>query len=84
MSQGKPIMVMPRTARLHEHRNDHQLSTARHFKELGRILVAMDEQELEWQLSQIDCIPTSSPTGRYASAELLATVEAFVSEGRVS
>lgn len=84
MTQGKPILVMPRSASLHEHRNDHQISTARHFRELGRILVAMDERELDVQLSRVERIPTASPTGRYASSELLAAVRAFLSGDRVS
>lgn len=84
MSQGKPLLVMPRSASLNEHRNDHQLSTARRFRELGRILVAMDAQELDAQLSRLEQIPTASRTGLYASPELLAAVRAFVSEDRVS
>ena len=84
MSQGKPILVMPRSESLNEHRNDHQLSTARRFRELGRILVAMDAQELNAQLSRLESIPTASRTGLYASAELLAAVRAFVSGDKVS
>ncbi len=82
MSQGKPILVMPRSASRHEHRNDHQISTARRFRELGRILVAMDEQELDAHLSRLESIPTASPTGLYASSELLTAVRAFVSGDR--
>lgn len=79
MSQGKPILVMPRSASLHEHRNDHQISTARRFRELGRILVAMDEHELDAQLNRLESIPIASPAGLYASPELLDAVRAFVS-----
>ena len=84
MSQGKPILVMPRSASLSEHRNDHQLATARHFRELGRIPVAMDEQELDAQLSRLESIPTASRTGLYASRELLAVVRTFLSGESVS
>jgi UDP-N-acetylglucosamine transferase subunit ALG13 len=79
MSQGKPILVMPRSASLHEHRNDHQISTARRFREMERILVAMDEQELDAQLNQLENIPIAAPTGLYASPELLDAVRIFVS-----
>jgi UDP-N-acetylglucosamine transferase subunit ALG13 len=79
MSQGKPILVMPRCANLHEHRNDHQLATARRFRELGRILVAMDAQELDAQLNHVQSIPAASRIGLYASSELLTAVRAFVS-----
>jgi len=78
MSQAKPILVMPRSASLNEHRNDHQLSTARHFRELRGILVAMDTQELDSQLSRLESIPTPSRTGIYASPELLAVLREFL------
>lgn len=78
MSQGKPILVMPRRASLNEHRNDHQLATARRFKEMGRILVAMDAHELDAQLSRLENIPAASRIGLYASSELLATIRAFL------
>jgi UDP-N-acetylglucosamine transferase subunit ALG13 len=85
MSQGKPILVMPRSASLKEHRNDHQLATARRFRELGRILVAMDLRELDAHLSRLESIPMPSPTGAYASPELIAAVRAFLfgNSGRV-
>ena len=78
MSQGKPLLVMPRAARLNEHRNDHQIATARRFAELGRVMVAMDVDELVGQLGRVDTIPVAARTGRYASPELLAKVRSFV------
>lgn len=78
MSQGKPILVMPRRASLNEHRNDHQLATARRYKEMGRILVAMDEHELDEQLSRLESVPAASRIGLYASPELLSVVRAFL------
>lgn len=78
MTESKPILVMPRRASLNEHRNDHQLATARCLKELGRVLVAMDAQELDAQLRQVESIPAASPIGRYAQPELLAAVRAFL------
>lgn len=82
MSQGKPILVMPRQATLHEQRNDHQLATARRMKEAGRILVAMNTQELDAELSRLDSIPTASQIGLYASPQLLSTVQSFLSSSR--
>ena len=83
MTQGKPILVMPRSASLSEHRNDHQIATARRFGELGRIRVAMDAQELDEQLSHLDNVPTALRTGAYASPELLQAVRAFLLGERV-
>ena len=81
MSQGKPILVMPRRASLNEHRNDHQLATARRFKEMGHILVAMDEHELDAQLSRLESMPAASRIGLYASPELLSVVRTFLFSG---
>lgn len=54
---GKPLIVVPRRAALGEHRNDHQLATARRFVELGVIRAAFDEHEVgpmieEWVASR--------------------------------
>jgi UDP-N-acetylglucosamine transferase subunit ALG13 len=43
---GKPCVVMPRCAERGEHRNDHQLATARRLEERGLVRVAWDEGEL--------------------------------------
>jgi len=50
---GTPLILMPRRSALHEQRNDHQVATARRFKELGRIAVAFDERELADHLDAI-------------------------------
>ena len=39
---GKPVVVMPRHATLGEHKNEHQLATAKRFEELQYIHVAHD------------------------------------------
>lgn len=46
MTHEKPIIIMPRHASLGEHRNDHQLATARKMDELNFVTVAYDEQQL--------------------------------------
>lgn len=43
---GKPVVLLPRRAALGEHRNDHQLATAKALAGRPGILVAMDEMEL--------------------------------------
>lgn len=54
MSHGKRIIIMPRRADLGEHRNDHQLATARSFVADAGVSVAWDEDELIALLYQID------------------------------
>jgi len=75
---GKPIVIMPRKALLGEHRNDHQLATARRFAEMGTVTVAMDERELVEKLDalgQLGAAPRISP---FASDRLIGAVSAFI------
>lgn len=46
MRQGKPIIIVPRLASWHEHRNDHQMATAMRLDELGYVNVAYDKKQL--------------------------------------
>ena len=78
LQYGKPIVVLPRRGALGEHRNDHQVTTAEHFKAQGRIRVAFDGMELEQQL---DVIATAQPSARIAncaSAPLIDALRNFV------
>jgi UDP-N-acetylglucosamine transferase subunit ALG13 len=78
MRHGKPILVMPRQAQFNEQRNDHQLATARRFKELGRIMVAMDERELALKLDELKDLQASPRIGPFATEQLLARVRDFI------
>lgn len=44
---GKPIIIFPRRAAMGEHRNDHQLATAKQLESQVGVFVAYDETELE-------------------------------------
>lgn len=75
---GKPIVILPRKAALGEHRNDHQLATARRFAEMGSVSVAMDEHELAEKLDalgQLGAAPRISP---FASDRLIGALRAFI------
>jgi UDP-N-acetylglucosamine transferase subunit ALG13 len=50
----KPIIIVPRKAALGEHRNDHQLATARSFSSVGGVYVANTEEELFSLLNSSD------------------------------
>ncbi len=79
MEYGKPILVMPRRGNRGETRNDHQVSSARHFLESGEISVAFDEDELQAKLDQLSSVRPSEQISPYASPELIATLRAFIS-----
>ena len=46
LHHGKPIVIMPRWAKLREHRNDHQLATVKRLGNRRGIHVADDEVQL--------------------------------------
>ena len=46
LSIGKPMVLMPRQASLGEHRNDHQLATARKFETFSLIDIAHSSEDL--------------------------------------
>jgi UDP-N-acetylglucosamine transferase subunit ALG13 len=75
---GKRIIVMPRRSDLGEHRNDHQIATARHFVGQGRILVASDRAELFQQLAELNDAAAVEPISPVASPVLIATIRQFI------
>jgi UDP-N-acetylglucosamine transferase subunit ALG13 len=77
----KPILVMPRHASLGEQRNEHQLATARHLSELGKINVAMDETELRNMLDDLSQLRPRGKIGAYASDALVAALWEFIERG---
>ncbi|MCK1712902.1 MULTISPECIES: glycosyltransferase [unclassified Bradyrhizobium] len=80
---GKKILVMPRRASLGEHRNDHQVATAKRFAAQGRIEVAFDEGELADKLDHLDVRNGSERLGGEASPQLIRTLRTFIEAGRV-
>ncbi len=65
---GKPIVVMPRRARLGEHRNDHQWATVKHLGKHPGVTAVADEDELLAQLGNLDTLrsPAGEPGPEYA------------------
>ena len=61
LDHDKPLLVMPRIKRFHEHVNDHQLATAKKFEQLGHVLVAYEPEDL---LEKIDQVGTFVPRQR--------------------
>jgi UDP-N-acetylglucosamine transferase subunit ALG13 len=75
---GKRIIVMPRRSDLGEHRNDHQIATARHFVGQGRILVASDREQLFERLAELNEADGVEPISSVASPILIATLRKFI------
>jgi len=75
---GKPIVVMPRRAEFGEHRNDHQLATARWLSSNDRIATAFDDGELCRKLEQLVRLRGSTPIASHASPELIRSIQDFI------
>ena len=70
---------MPRVAALGEHRNEHQLATARRFGELGRVHVAADEHQLPVLLDELEHARRDGERiSPYASDQLIGAVRSFI------
>lgn len=80
LENGTPVLVMPRRGALRETRNDHQVATAKALSAQGRVMVAMDEDELIATLHDLGPVEASPTISAHASPELLEAVGAFVAE----
>jgi UDP-N-acetylglucosamine transferase subunit ALG13 len=80
LEMGKPLIVMPRSAALGEHRNEHQLATARRFAELGRVTVAFDEHELPAKLEEAERLAAHAPISPYAPAPFISALRSFIED----
>ncbi|WP_424315745.1 glycosyltransferase [Haloferula sp.] len=78
---GKPILVMPKKASLGEQRNEHQLATARRMKDLGKVNVAFDEEELSQCLDQIDTLMVKDRISPFAGSDLIEGLRGFIRSG---
>lgn len=77
---GKPIIIMPRDHLRGEHRNGHQVATAKRFKNTPGVYVAMDEAALGVHLSNLDELAGSEGMSPYAPEEFLGKIRAFINE----
>jgi len=78
---GKPVIVMPRRADRGEHRNDHQLATARSLLAQGKVTVAMDEAHLREKLDQLEQLSAHRRISTHASPRLLDALRQFIRTG---
>lgn len=69
LAAGKPLLVVPRSGRLGEHVNDHQVATAEKFEHLGHVLAAYDVDSIP---AALDRLATFVPTPRSADRHGLA------------
>lgn len=74
----KPIVIMPRLASLGEHRNEHQMATARWLHGRPGVHVAWDEAGLLDLLDRHDALPGGEAFSPVASGPLVDRLRALV------
>jgi len=74
----KPLLIMPRLARLGEQRNDHQLATARSLQEQTGLSIAQDELELRAWLDRLDEVRVPERGSSGTRAQLIETLRDFI------
>lgn len=79
MRHEKPVVIMPRRASLGEHRNEHQLATARKMDELKFVDVVYDEQQLRGFI-QNKKNQNVNLLGDRASDKLIQSITDFIME----
>jgi UDP-N-acetylglucosamine transferase subunit ALG13 len=78
LEAGIPIIVMPKLANLGEHRNEHQVATAKRFGQKQGIIVANDERDLIVRLEQEEHHSAPAVITREASPELISSIRSFI------
>jgi UDP-N-acetylglucosamine transferase subunit ALG13 len=79
LETGMPMIVLPRRASLGEHRNDHQLATARRLSHLPGLWAVDDEEELHERMRSFEPIAGMAGVTAVASHSLISAIREFVS-----
>lgn len=74
---GKRIVIMPRREEFGEHRNDHQLGTAKRMTKQFGVEVAHNDDELAYALDAVIDAPEQSVTELCASPQLISEIRQF-------
>jgi UDP-N-acetylglucosamine transferase subunit ALG13 len=77
---AKPIVIVPRQVKYHEHRNDHQMATAEQLAGRPGIYVAWSVEELEALLVGGDLAPPQADLVAPELGRLHETLRGFLRE----
>jgi|SRR5690606_11611128 len=84
LTTGKTLIIVPRNAKLGEHRNDHQLATARKLDELNYVHVAFDSGtlvKLTKRLLNEDNSGNPPKVAEFASGRLISSLRKYIHDG---
>ncbi|WP_196861121.1 glycosyltransferase [Pedobacter sp. CAN_A7] len=80
LQNNKPVIILPRSAALGEHRNEHQLATAKILEKLKYIHVIYEEKELEAKIFSFlkgELIPLHAIENS-ASSSLIGSIQEYL------
>lgn len=77
---GKPIIVLPRSAELHEHRNDHQAATSNYLMKANLVRVAQNTADLKAMIDQRHLIERRTISAQ-AQPALISALSDFIHAG---
>lgn len=78
LTAGKPIIVVPRRADLGEHRNDHQIATARKFVGHAHVRPLFDLSDLDSAIDEMLRRGTSAPIPEYAPDHMISALRGII------
>lgn len=78
---GTPIVLFPRNASFGEHRNDHQVATAKQLRRRSGIYVAEDPAQLAKIVHQSPANLSTPPGAHQPSSKLLEEITKFIQIG---
>jgi len=81
MEHGKPLVIMPRRGSLRETRNDHQVATAKQFRDRPGLTVVMDEEELRHHLDTSFAPTGTTPISPVAPPAMIDAISQLVKVG---
>lgn len=74
----RPILIMPRKAVLGEHRNDHQMATARWLNDRPGVTVCWEETDIGTLLDQRHSRATGPELSEFASGALIEKLSQYI------
>ena len=80
---GKPILLFPRRFDHGEHRNDHQVATARNLQGRSGLLIAMDEDELKDRIAEGLKLNMADATASATAEQLHQAIGNFIETGEL-
>lgn len=80
LENKKRLVVFPRLVKFNEHRNEHQLYTAKCFEKLNLINVAYNELELLGYLNDLEKIKDRERINPFAEKSLIDALSSFINK----